>query len=54
MASPGIALADGQSERGAGPASYGQCNDFTTQLGAVNVNQGPFCIDFGRPSRRST
>ncbi|MEU8648798.1 hypothetical protein [Streptomyces sp. NPDC048737] len=24
-----------------------QCNDLTSQFGAVNVNQGPVCIDFG-------
>ncbi|MGY1502644.1 hypothetical protein ACW4TU_39695 [Streptomyces sp. QTS52] len=24
-----------------------QCNDVTSQFGAVNVNQGPVCIDFG-------
>ncbi|OQD52074.1 hypothetical protein BM536_036210 [Streptomyces phaeoluteigriseus] len=24
-----------------------QCNDATNQFGAVNVNQGPVCIDFG-------
>jgi hypothetical protein len=47
MAGPGIAAASDHSERGEGPALYGQCNDFTTQLGAVNLNQGPVCIDFG-------
>ncbi|MDQ0577956.1 hypothetical protein [Streptomyces rishiriensis] len=47
MAGPGIASANDHSERGEGPAPYGQCNDFTTQLGAVNVNQGPVCINFG-------
>ncbi|MEU3297418.1 hypothetical protein ABZ722_34435 [Streptomyces longwoodensis] len=46
MAGPGIAAASDHSERGEEPASYGQCNDFTTQLGAVNVNQGPVCINF--------
>ncbi|MEU4878352.1 hypothetical protein [Streptomyces sp. NPDC021608] len=24
-----------------------RCNDFTTQEGLINVNQGPVCIDFG-------
>ncbi|MFI9155459.1 hypothetical protein [Streptomyces sp. NPDC053367] len=47
MAGPGIAAASDHSERGEGPALHGQCNDFTTQLGALNVNQGPVCIDFG-------
>ncbi|MFF6804014.1 hypothetical protein [Streptomyces sp. NPDC012616] len=47
MAGPGIASANDHSERGEGPAPYGQCNDFTTQLGVVNVNEGPVCIDFG-------
>ncbi|MGW9448648.1 hypothetical protein [Streptomyces sp. NPDC055632] len=47
MAGPGIASADDHSGRGEEPSSYGQCNDFTTQVGAVNVNQGPVCIDFG-------
>jgi hypothetical protein len=46
MAGPGIAVASDHFERGEGPAPYGQCNDFTTQFGAVNVNQGPVCIDF--------
>ncbi|GAA2960472.1 MULTISPECIES: hypothetical protein [Streptomycetaceae] len=26
---------------------HAHCNDLTTQFGAVNVNQGPVCIDFG-------
>ncbi|MET9932734.1 MULTISPECIES: hypothetical protein [unclassified Streptomyces] len=47
MAGPGIASADDHSGRGEEPSPYGQCNDFTTQVGAVNVNQGPVCIDFG-------
>jgi hypothetical protein len=47
LAGPGIASADDHSGRGEGPAFHGQCNDFTTQLGAVNVNQGPVCVDFG-------
>jgi hypothetical protein len=47
MAAPGVASANDHSERGEGPALHGQCNDFTTQLGLVNVNQGPVCIDFG-------
>ncbi|MEV7084032.1 hypothetical protein AB0N88_36680 [Streptomyces sp. NPDC093516] len=47
MAGPGIASADDHSVRGEGPAVNGQCNDLTTQLGVVNVNQGPVCIDFG-------
>lgn len=47
MAGPGLASANDYSERGEEPAAYGLCNDFTTQLGAVNVNQGPVCIDFG-------
>ncbi|MFJ7148906.1 hypothetical protein ACIQVT_11960 [Streptomyces sp. NPDC100445] len=49
MAGPGIAAASDYSERGEGPAPYGQCNDFTTQLGAVNVNQGPVCVNFDSP-----
>lgn len=24
-----------------------RCNDFTSQVGLINVNQGPVCIDFG-------
>ncbi|MGA5638405.1 hypothetical protein ACPCTN_06665 [Streptomyces cinereoruber] len=47
MAGPGIASADHHLERGEESAPYGLCNDFTTQVGAVNVNQGPVCIDFG-------
>ncbi|WP_411070598.1 hypothetical protein [Streptomyces sp. cmx-4-25] len=46
MAGSGIASADDQSGRGEESSFYGQCNDFTTQIGAVNVNQGPVCIDF--------
>ncbi|MEU0054224.1 hypothetical protein ABZ299_34470 [Streptomyces sp. NPDC006184] len=23
-----------------------RCNDFVTQFGLINVNQGPVCIDF--------
>ena len=34
-------------QRGEEPAAYGLCNDSTTQFGAVNVNQGPVCVDFG-------
>ncbi|MFE5733431.1 hypothetical protein [Streptomyces sp. NPDC056528] len=47
MAGPGIASADHHLERGEESAPHGLCNDFTTQVGAVNVNQGPVCIDFG-------
>lgn len=47
MASPGIASANDRSERSEEPSHYGQCNDFTTQAGAVNANQGPVCVDFG-------
>ncbi|MCX4997167.1 hypothetical protein OHA09_06005 [Streptomyces longwoodensis] len=50
MAGPGIAVGGDHSQRGEGAAaSYEQCNDFTTQLGAVNVNQGPVCINFWPP-----
>ncbi|MGW3387130.1 hypothetical protein [Streptomyces cinereoruber] len=45
-AGSGIASADHHLERGEESASYGLCNDFTTQVGAVNVDQGPVCIEF--------
>ncbi|QNE79587.1 hypothetical protein F0344_34530 (plasmid) [Streptomyces finlayi] len=51
MTGPGIASANDYSERGGEPTLYAQCNDFTTQLGVVNVNQGPVCIDFGTSYR---
>ncbi|MFD3334638.1 hypothetical protein ACFWV1_18560 [Streptomyces sp. NPDC058700] len=47
MAGSGIASANDYSERGAEPTHSAQCNDFTTQLGVVNYNQGPVCVDFG-------
>ncbi|MFJ4341632.1 MULTISPECIES: hypothetical protein [unclassified Streptomyces] len=47
LAGSGVASADHHLERGDESASYGVCNDLTTQIGAVNVNQGPVCIDFG-------
>ncbi|MFD4034411.1 hypothetical protein ACFWVP_28850 [Streptomyces sp. NPDC058637] len=47
MTGPGIASANDYSELGQEPTLYAQCNDFTTQLGAVNFNQGPVCVDFG-------
>ncbi|MET9932654.1 MULTISPECIES: hypothetical protein [unclassified Streptomyces] len=47
MTGSGVASADDYSERGEEPTYYGQCNAAVTQIGAVNVNQGPVCIDFG-------
>ncbi|WP_051716195.1 hypothetical protein [Streptomyces bikiniensis] len=47
MAGSGVASADHHLARGEESAPHGLCNDFTTQVGAVNVNQGPVCIDFG-------
>ncbi|RPK93701.1 MULTISPECIES: hypothetical protein [Streptomyces] len=52
MTGPGIASANDYSERGEAPTRYVQCNDFTTQHGAVNVNQGPVCVDFGSSHRQ--
>ncbi|MET9931026.1 MULTISPECIES: hypothetical protein [unclassified Streptomyces] len=47
LAGSGVASADHHLERGDDSAPHGLCNDFTTQIGAVNVDQGPVCIDFG-------
>ncbi|QNA77596.1 hypothetical protein C8250_042740 [Streptomyces sp. So13.3] len=52
MAAAGAASASDYSEYGEHAAMgqhvlSAQCNDATTQIGAVNYNQGPVCIDFG-------
>ncbi|MFD9392266.1 hypothetical protein ACFWBB_16545 [Streptomyces sp. NPDC060000] len=47
-ASAGVASAyDQHAEHYQHEVLDAQCNDVTSQFGAVNVNQGPVCIDFG-------
>ncbi|MER6789352.1 hypothetical protein ABT330_32865 [Streptomyces sp. NPDC000658] len=48
LAGSGVAWAgDGSGDDIVQQALDARCNDFTTQEGLINVNQGPVCIDFG-------
>lgn len=48
LAGSGVASAgDGSGDGMVQQVLDARCNDFTTQEGLINVNQGPVCIDFG-------